>query len=85
MRDLLLPGQRYLHMKNEKAGRTRTIAQSFVTAGIRATVYQAGSPLLRIGRYFLRRWVFVLRFGCWRCPRRCDLLPSPGGGPNSLR
>jgi hypothetical protein len=33
VRDLLLPGQRYLHMKNEKVGRKRTIAQAFVTAG----------------------------------------------------
>jgi len=47
VRDLLLPGQRYLHMKNEKVGRKRTIAQAFVTAGIAATVYRAGSPLLR--------------------------------------
>lgn len=47
VRDLLLPGQRYLNMKNEKVGRKRTIAQAFVTAGIAATVYRAGSPLLR--------------------------------------
>jgi len=47
VRDLLLPGQRYLHMKNEKAGRKRTIAQALVTAGVTATVYRAGPPLLR--------------------------------------
>lgn len=43
VRRLLLPGQRYLHMKDEKDGRKRTIATTFVDAGARATVYRAGS------------------------------------------
>ncbi|OBB32209.1 hypothetical protein A5763_11220 [Mycolicibacterium fortuitum] len=43
VRGLLLPGQRYLHMKNEKDGRKRTIAQAFVGAGVQATVYRAGA------------------------------------------
>ena len=42
VRSLLLPGQRYLHMKDEKDGRKRTIAQAFVDAGVQATVYRAG-------------------------------------------
>jgi hypothetical protein len=42
VRGLLLPGQRYLHMKDEKDGRKRTIAQAFVDAGVQATVYRAG-------------------------------------------
>lgn len=42
VRGLLLPGQRYLHMKDEKDGRKRTIARAFVDAGVQATVYSAG-------------------------------------------
>lgn len=42
VRGLLLPGQRYLHMKDEKDGRKRTIAQAFVDADVQATVYRAG-------------------------------------------
>jgi hypothetical protein len=42
VRGLLLPGQRQLHLKDEKDGRKRTIAQAFVEAGVRATVYCAG-------------------------------------------
>ena len=38
VRGLLLPGQRYLHMKDEKDGRKRTIAQAFVDADVQATV-----------------------------------------------
>ena len=44
IRGLLLPGQRYLHMKNEKDGRKRTIAQALVDAGVQATIYRAGAP-----------------------------------------
>lgn len=43
IRDLLLPGQRYLHMKDENDGRKRTIAAALVAADIKATVYRAGS------------------------------------------
>lgn len=43
VRGLLLPGQRYLHMKDEKDGRKRTIARAFVDAGVQATVYRAGA------------------------------------------
>lgn len=42
VRDLLLPRQRYLHMKDQQAGRKRTIAQALVDAGVQATVYRAG-------------------------------------------
>jgi hypothetical protein len=42
VRELLLPGQRYLHMKNEGPGRKRTIADALVEAGIQAVVYRAG-------------------------------------------
>jgi hypothetical protein len=42
VRDLLLPGQRYLHMKDEKDGRKRTIADAFVRAGVLTTIYRAG-------------------------------------------
>jgi hypothetical protein len=37
VRGLLLPGQHYLHMKDEKDGRKRTIAQAFVDARRRAS------------------------------------------------
>lgn len=43
IRGLLLPGQRYLHMKDEKDGRKRTIAQALVDAGVQATIYRAGA------------------------------------------
>lgn len=39
---LLLPGQRYLHMKNESEGRKRQIAAAIVDAGVQATIYHAG-------------------------------------------
>lgn len=42
VRGLLLPGQRYLHMKDEKDGRKRTIAKAFVDAGVQASIYRAG-------------------------------------------
>jgi hypothetical protein len=45
VRGLLLPGQRYLHMKDEKDGRKRTIAQAFVDAGVQSTVFRAGPHL----------------------------------------
>ncbi|WP_407688670.1 hypothetical protein [Mycobacterium sp. HUMS_1102779] len=40
--ELLLPGQRSLHMTDESDGRRTTIAQAFVSAGVEATVYDAG-------------------------------------------
>jgi hypothetical protein len=40
--DLLLPRQRSLHMKDESAGRKKTIAEAFVSAGVEAIVYDAG-------------------------------------------
>ncbi|SHQ67462.1 Uncharacterised protein [Mycobacteroides abscessus subsp. abscessus] len=43
IRQLLLPGQRYLHMKDENDGRKRTIAAALVAADIKATVYRAGT------------------------------------------
>lgn len=39
--ELLLPGQRYLHMKNESEGRKRQIVATIVDAGVRATIYRA--------------------------------------------
>lgn len=39
---LLQPGQHHLHMKNEADGRKETIARTLATAGLRATVYDAG-------------------------------------------
>ncbi len=42
VKTLLLPGQRYLHMKDENDGRKRRIAANLVAAGVEATVYQAG-------------------------------------------
>lgn len=42
IRDLLKPGQRRLHMKNESDGRKETIAKALVVAGMRANVYDAG-------------------------------------------
>jgi len=44
VRNLLLPKQRYLHMKDERDGRRRTIAEAFVEAQVRAVVYRAGAP-----------------------------------------
>jgi hypothetical protein len=39
---LLQPGQRHLHMKDEKAGRKETIAKTLACADIQATIYDAG-------------------------------------------
>lgn len=43
IRGLTLPGQRRLHMKSESDPRKRMIASAIVDAGVRATVYNAGS------------------------------------------
>ena len=40
--DLLLPGQRRLHMKSERDARKRRIASTIVDLGINAVVYDAG-------------------------------------------
>ncbi len=40
--DLLLPKQRYIHMKDEGNGRKQTIAKKLVGAGVEAVVYDAG-------------------------------------------
>jgi hypothetical protein len=40
--ELLLPGQRCLHMKDESDGRKKTIAKALVSAGVEAIVYDAG-------------------------------------------
>jgi len=40
---LVLPGQRSLHMKNEKDPRKRAIADVIVRANVQAVVYDAGS------------------------------------------
>lgn len=40
---LILPGQRGLHMKDEKDGRKRAIADIIVRADVQAVVYDAGS------------------------------------------
>jgi hypothetical protein len=40
--NLLLPKQRYLHMKDESDGRKQTIARQLVSAGVEAIVYDAG-------------------------------------------
>jgi hypothetical protein len=50
VRGLLLPGQRYLHMKNESDGRKRTIAKAFTAAEVKATVYRASSSAYRTER-----------------------------------
>ena len=42
LRGLLLPNQRFLHMKNERGGRRRQIATAIAASGIQATVYRAG-------------------------------------------
>lgn len=42
VRSLLLPRQRYLHMKDQQEGRKRTIARAIVDAGVQAAVYRAG-------------------------------------------
>lgn len=44
---LLLPGQRYLHMKDEKEGRKRTIAKAIAASGVEATVYIASAANYR--------------------------------------
>lgn len=43
VQDLLKPGQRHLHMKDEADGRKQTIAKAFAAAELHATVYDAGS------------------------------------------
>ena len=40
---LLLPGQRRIHMKQERTSRRRLILSTLVDAGIIATIYDAGS------------------------------------------
>ncbi|RBY76805.1 hypothetical protein DQ238_16200 [Geodermatophilus sp. TF02-6] len=42
VRELLLPGQRRLHMKDESDPRRRVIASAIADSGVRATVYDAG-------------------------------------------
>lgn len=42
VRGLLLPGQRYLHMKDQQEGRKRTIVRAIIDSGVQATVYRAG-------------------------------------------
>lgn len=41
LRALLLPNQRFLHMKSERIGRKRRIAAAIAAAGVQATVYRA--------------------------------------------
>ncbi|HVX20941.1 MAG TPA: hypothetical protein VHB02_06320 [Acidimicrobiales bacterium] len=41
IRDLILPGQRRLHMKREQSGRRGTIVSALVQTGIEAIVYDA--------------------------------------------
>lgn len=41
LRELLLPNQRFLHMKTERDGRRRQIATTIARAGVEATVYRA--------------------------------------------
>lgn len=43
LRELLLPNQRWLHMKNERDSRKRQIVRVIVAAGVQATVYRAGT------------------------------------------
>ncbi len=40
--NLLKPGQRHLHMKDEADGRKKTIAKALAAAGLRAVIYDAG-------------------------------------------
>lgn len=42
VQELLKPGQRHLHMKDEADGRKETIAKALAAADLRATVYDAG-------------------------------------------
>ena len=42
VRELLLPNQRSIHMKNERDSRKRQIAAALVAAGVQARVYRAG-------------------------------------------
>jgi hypothetical protein len=42
VRDLILPGQRRLHMKGERDSRKRLIADKIGDSGVRATLYDAG-------------------------------------------
>lgn len=41
IRDLILPGQRRLHMKDENDRRKRAIASAIIATGIQVTVYDA--------------------------------------------
>jgi hypothetical protein len=41
LRKLLLPNQRFLHMRDEREGRRRQIAATIAEAGVRATIYRA--------------------------------------------
>ncbi len=43
LRDLLLPGERRLHMKDERMQRKRQIASAIAAMGIEATVYDAAT------------------------------------------
>lgn len=43
LRELLLPNQRCLHMKDERESRKRQIAGAIVSAGVQAVVYRAGA------------------------------------------
>lgn len=42
VQDLLRPGQRRLHMKDEADGRKETIAKTLAAAGLEAIIYDAG-------------------------------------------
>jgi hypothetical protein len=42
LRDLVLPGQRRLHMKDENDQRRRAIATAISASGVTATIYDAG-------------------------------------------
>ena len=44
VRELLMPNQRCLHMKDENLGRKKKIATAFVAAGVQATIYRAAGP-----------------------------------------
>ena len=43
IRDLLLPGERRLHMKDERTRRKRQIASAIAAMGVEATVYDAAT------------------------------------------
>jgi hypothetical protein len=42
LQDLVLPGQRRLHMNAERDSRRRAIASAIVVSGVQATIYDAG-------------------------------------------